>query len=61
MMIADAASAAVPLTGGETYYGQVEGAGEVVRIVDEGGRLIIADLFRLEPSRPVPLAAPDAV
>lgn len=51
MIVADAASAAVPLTGGETYYGQVEQAGEVVRIVDEGGRLIIADLLRLQGTR----------
>lgn len=52
MIVADAASAAVPLTGGETYYGKVEQAGQVARIVDEGGRLIVADLLRLERGRP---------
>lgn len=49
------------VTGGETYYGRVQDAGEVVRIMDEGGRLIIADLLRLEANRRAPSAALDAV
>jgi hypothetical protein len=47
MVSADAGRATVPLTGGEIYYGQVAREGEVVRIADEGGLLIIADPLRL--------------
>lgn len=60
MVVADASSAAVPLTGGETYYGQVEQAGSSIRILDEGGRLIIADSLRLEAGKPVQHAPPAA-